>query len=194
MQISGETIAEVDASALRVDGRAEPRLRLTMVSDVQVILAVQADWNALGEVGAFHWPAVFNRNPISKTSVVHDGPSSHSVLVLLQCQFDAHTPCDRDLRQDVTYVSFIEVAPAHRDRRRSSFRGLGSFTVAVASEFARQAQPQGAVGLHSLDTAAHFYRKLGFVDVDCLNEYKEVYLELTAVPARRLRSRYGAST
>ena len=44
----------------------------------------------------------------------------------------------------------------------------------------------GRVGLHSLQAAEGFYRRLGFVALDCPNEYHEMYFELDESGAQAL--------
>ena len=189
--IGFETIAEFSGEALR-KGRAGNSLRLSHVVDVVGAIAVQQAWHGDGKVSQFHWPAVFNRNPGASTFVLHSGDKPETVEAMVQVRDNCFVPCDRGSRGPLAYVGFIEVAPWNATGRlERRFYGLGTFLVLIVSAMAVNRGASGGVGLHSLPDAAGFYQRLGFTAVDCLNEYKELYLELSDARALELRKKNG---
>jgi hypothetical protein len=194
--IEGETIAEFDAKQMRRDGQSGTRMRVSLVTSQDVVLGIQSAWNAAAHASTFHWPAIFNRNSQRHMFAIHDGDGFDRCQALLQCRSAGEIPCDRTVRRIGIYVSFVEIAPWNVDKRTSEFVRLGTVAMlfAVSLNHAQEdtALSAGSVGLHAVDQAAAFYRKLGFEAVDCLNEYKEVYLELSRERGVQLTRRFGA--
>jgi GNAT superfamily N-acetyltransferase len=191
VEIAGETIAEFDAGSFRIDGQAQPRIRATAISDMSLVVEVQAHWETASTGSTFHWPAVLARNLDAQMLALHDGTGIEDVLAFLQCRFGGDVACGSHVRQNVAYVTFVEVAPSCRNKNLTKFKALGSLAIAMASGLARQTASRGALGLHAVESAAGFYRRLGFVNFDCLNEYKELYFELSSERAREVRSKHG---
>jgi GNAT superfamily N-acetyltransferase len=143
------------------------------------------DWlKTRQEVPAFEWESVAafrNSDPIL---ILHQAAS---VEALMQIKEDFAVPCPLGARNRLTYVSFLEVAPWNRTTSKGRrFKGIGALMLRFAAQRSRQLGFEGRLGLHSLHTAEAFYRQLGFVEVDCPNEYHELYLELSADAAGAL--------
>ena len=191
----GETIAEYSGAALRVDATDDVILRFSGVTEPDVAVGVQGAWDATSSSGSaaqFHWPAVFNRHPEATTFALHAGEDSSCGQALIQCYENCHVPCDRLTRRPITNVSFLEIAPWNKSNtKHRRFRGLGAFLVVVMSSVALQRGSSGALALHSLENATGFYRRLGFEEIDCFNEYKELYFELSDERALALRKGNG---
>jgi GNAT superfamily N-acetyltransferase len=98
-------------------------------------------------------------------------------------------PCPHGSREPLVYVSFLEVAPWNQAQvKNRRFRGLGQLMLRFACQRSKQLGLSGRIGLHALETAEPFYRKLGFDTPDCPNEYNELYFELSEAKAQLLLS------
>lgn len=190
MEIAGETIAEFDASALRVDGRAFSRLKLSVVTDWRSLVSVQEFWDKAGDGSpAFHWPAVARQQTGTTLALHATGAGVEALMQLRDC---VRVECDTSARGPLCYVAFLEVAPWNRRTAQPRrYLRLGTILIKAASAWSMERTTIGVVGLHASQGAEDFYRSLGFSDFYCLNEYKELYLELDAENAANLRTDGG---
>ena len=68
------------------------------------------------------------------------------------------------------------------------FAGIGPRMLRFACELSNENGLNGVVGLHALPTAAEFYRSLGLAELDCPNEFHELYFEVDEDGARAFMS------
>ena len=132
----------------------------------------------------FNWVAIFNFHSHADIHVFAiDSPSvwvtDTEALMIVNGGRVIH--CDQGERLPLVYVSFLEVAPWNRvgSQNRQRLRGLGTAMLRAACDLAMQLGFDGRIGLHSLPASEGFYRRLGFLGLDCPNEYNEMYFELS---------------
>ncbi len=190
MEIGGETIAEFDASVLRVDGRSNTSFSVRVAASVDEVIAAQSSWDA-ASTSEFHWPAVYNRSENARFFMMCN-QDAEPTQAMLQLRLPWTVPCDRARRDPLPYISFVEVAPWNRTLHPTRrFQGLGTRMIAIASWLSELNGFNGKVGLHAVPASAQFYQSHGFGAVDCFNEYKELYLELDQTAATTVRTRGG---
>ncbi len=171
------------------------RANLALVNNVAYVRQASAAWRKWAtESGRqstllFNWVSVFNFNQNSDAhlftlDVAEDGP--HAMMLV---QDKKILSCDAAQRGPLPYVAFLEVAPwNHPDAQQRLLTGLGPIMLRAASDFSRQQGCGGRIGLHALAAAESFYRRERFAQIDCPNEFNELYFELDDEGASALLS------
>jgi hypothetical protein len=132
----------------------------------------------------FNWVSAFNFN-VDAVTMVLDLEGDAQALMLVRAQHTVR--CDAGQRGPLLYVGFLEVAPWNKeDAVPRVLRGVGPTMLRLACYLSAAQGCNGRIGLHSVEAAEGFYRRLGFCSHDCPNEYNELYLELDEVGAAAL--------
>jgi hypothetical protein len=124
----------------------------------------------------FEWGSVASFRPDDPIILVVSGIQ---VEAMMQLKEGYAVPCLSGPRDPLVYVSFLEVAPWNQLQSSKRYlKGLGQLLLRLACERSEQLGYGGRIGLHALQSAEGFYKRLGFNAPICPNEYTEVYFEL----------------
>jgi hypothetical protein len=191
---------EFDASALRrTDLSKASRMVISRETDCPRLGFASSAWADYAKVEnvpspTFSWPSVFSFHPTATTLSLtryDDVAVKLEFEAVVQFYPEWIVRCPFRPRVPTTYVTFLEVAPWNRKGPRQQFGGLGALLLQYVSARSFAGGQDGSLGLHSVAAAAGFYERLGFMSLDCPNEYHELYWVLSADKALALRARGG---
>lgn len=132
----------------------------------------------------FNWRTVQDLRPDAVMLALFDDKRT---FAFLQMETARRMPVGGIQGTPIVYVSFLEAAPiVRRSVGRQLGQAFGSFLLGVACDTSFGADLDGRVGLHATAGAEPYYKSRGFQELDCPNEYHEVYLQIGTASAMRL--------